>query len=166
MTTQKNFKLFGKIGVLDIIIILLLIIGIFFALRFSVNTNAGAAANTQKVSYTILITKKKPGLEKDIIIGQKAFDSLKGSEIGVVSGYNVIPYKTTQPNGLTGDLIRSEVQGLYDIEVTITADAKVSQSGVMIGDYDVNVGKEMFIKSKSFASPGYCIGLDLEGGKK
>lgn len=166
MTTDKNFRLFGKIGVLDIFIILILIIGVVFALRFSVNTNAGAAANTQKISFTVLITKRKPGLEKDIVIGQKAFDSLKGGEIGVVSGYNVKPYKSTQSNGLTGEMVRYEVQGLNDIEVTITADAKALQSGVMVGDYDVSVGKEMFIKSKSFASSGYCIGLDLEGGKK
>ena len=166
MTADKRFRLFGKIGVFDILIILVIIIGVIFALRFSVNTNAGAASSTQKISYTVLISKKKPGLDKDIVIGQKVFDSLKGSEIGVITGYNVKPYKSTQVNGITGNLVRSEVQGMDDIEVTISADAKVSQSGVTIGDYDVNVGKEMFIKSKSFASNGFCIGLDLEGGKK
>jgi hypothetical protein len=166
MTIDKKFKLFGKIGVLDILIVLIIVIGVLFALRFSVNTNAGAAAGTQKITYTVLLAKKLPGFEKDIIAGQKVFDSLNGGEIGVVLGYEIRPNLTTYPNLTTGQLVQTQVEGLNDIEVTISADAKLLQDAVMIGDYDVPVGKEMFIKTKSFASTCFCIKLDLEGGQQ
>lgn len=166
MTADKKFRLFGRIGVLDILIVLLIIIGIVFAMRFSVNTNAGAASSSQKITYTILLSKKMPGFENNIIAGQKVFDSLKGGEIGVILNYNVKPNLTTYPDLMTGKLVQAEVTGLNDIEVTISADARINTDAVMIGDYDIPVGKEMFIKTKGFASSGFCVKLDLEGGQQ
>lgn len=160
---EKQYRLFGKIGILDIIIVVLVIAGLAAAFSYAANMDASAAPGQKTIEYGVYLSKKDADFEDKLIIGMNVYDSLKGGKIGTLVSYEKEPYSTLQPNTTTGEIIKSQVDGLYNYIVVIASPADISESTVAVGSYEVAVGKEMFIKSKTFASPGFCVTLNIGG---
>ncbi|MBQ1333852.1 MAG: DUF4330 domain-containing protein [Clostridia bacterium] len=162
---ERQYRLFGKVGVLDIIIVVLVILGLYAAFSYAVNMDVSAANGQKQIEYGVYLTKKDAAFEDRIEIGMNVYDSLKGQKIGTIVGYDVEPYSTIQPNIVTGEMVKSSVDGYYNYIVVISASADISEATTAVGSYEVAVGKEMFLRTKTFASGGYCVTLNVVGGE-
>ena len=160
---EKQYRLFGKIGVLDILIVLFLIVAIVTMFNSVANTDVSAATGKEEIRYSVLIAKKDALLEDNLIAGMSVFDSLKGSKIGTLVSYEMVAHKTYKPDLATGKIVVSEVEGLYDYIVVISTPADISESAIAVGNYEVAVGKEMFVKTKTFASQCFCVEITIGG---
>ncbi|MBR2742655.1 MAG: DUF4330 domain-containing protein [Clostridia bacterium] len=160
---EKQYRLFGKIGVLDIIIVVLVILGFYAAFSYAVNLDVSAAGGQRPIEYGVYLTKKDASFEDKIEIGMNVYDSLKGAKIGTIVAYEKEPYSTIQPNIITGEMVKSDVEGYYNYIVVIGASADISEATTAVGNYEVAVGKEMYLRTKTFASGGYCVTLNYGG---
>jgi len=161
---ERQYRLFGKVGVLDIIIVVLIIAFLVSIFSYAANMDVSAAAGGQQdIEFGVYLSNKDADFEDNLVIGMNIYDSLKGGKIGTLASYEKEPYFTLQPNRTTGEIVKSEVDGRYNYIVVVSSSAEITENTVAVGNYEVAVGKEMFIKSKNFASPGFCITLDIGG---
>ncbi len=150
---------------LDVIIVVVLIIALAFAFSYVSNADAASSTGQRDITYSAYIVKQSEGFGENIEPGMNVYDSLKGSKIGNIVSYERIPYATLNPNQITGEVVKSEVEGFYDYIITIETSATVSDGATAIGNYEIAVGKEVFVKCKNFASSSFCVALDIGGGK-
>jgi len=156
---DRQFRLFGKISLLDIILVILL--GAFVALahRFSAPQSVAAKPGDRKITYTIEIARRTPEFAARIKTGAKLFDSLKGYYIGEIMEVQTAPYKEDAPDLDAGVIRRQPIDGLCYVYVTVEADAQVSERDTYVGQYQVLVGKTAYVKNADFAAGGYIVSL-------
>ena len=146
-----------NINVLDCLFFVLLIAGLFFLRGFSAPTAAAPSSGDAMIRYTVEIYKREDGFENNVKVGEKLYDVEKGYEIGVITDVYALPYLEDSPDFEKGVFVRSPVIGLSHIYVVAESAAQISESATNIGQYQIAVGKEAFIKSRSFAAGGYTV---------
>jgi hypothetical protein len=160
---DKKMKKTGlSIGILDLLILTLLAAGIFFALQLSVPA-AGAAGVQDNITFVVEMTKKEEAFVNSVKAGEKLYENLKGIYLGQVVEVKVEPYKAISPDLDTATYKQAAVSGLYNVYLTVKASAVSSGGSIMVNGYEVAVGKEMFVRTRSVASPGYCVKMDMGG---
>ncbi len=160
MLVRNRFKLFGIISVIDIIMLAVLIFFVAMVIRFSEKKQVSAADGSGNVRYTVEIQRRENGYSDNIRPGEKVYDTLKGSEIGVVSEVYTQKYKVDAPDFSINEYKRPEVDGYYNVYVVIEAPGTVTSQATTVGDYEIMVGKEAYIRAKSFSGGGYIINLE------
>ena len=156
---DSNFRLFGLISLVDIVIIGGLIVFGFFALRFSAPQSASARPGDLPVTYTVELQRKNPDFKNKVQIGAPVLDSERGISIGTVKDVYAEPYLEDVPDYANNIIRRAPVDGLETVYVEIETMAQVTDYTTLIGTYEVLVGKEIYIKTKSFAAGGYVVRL-------
>ena len=156
---KGRIKLFGKISVIDIGLIILLGAVVFFAMRFAAPQNAAVKPGDKKITYVVEVYKKDEGFADKIITGSKLHDSLKGYEIGVITGFSREGYREETDDEAAGIIRFPVIDDLYYYYITVEAQAQVTEKTTMVGQYEVLVGKEVFVKSRGFASTGFIVAL-------
>lgn len=157
---DKKFRLFGVIGIADLLLAALLIVFVILALRFSAPQSVSAKPGDTQVQYTIELYKKEPSFKDKVKVGTKIYDSLKGYEIGTIIDVYTEPYKEDVSDYDRGILTRAEVEGLDYVYVVVQANAQITDQATLIGQYEIMVGKDVFVKSRDFAAGGFIVVID------
>lgn len=156
---DKNFRLFGKVSVIDIVIVIALILFAILARRFSAPQSAAAKPGDVTIRYTVEIQRRTPDFKDMIIVGGSVADSQRGYEIGTITNVYAQPYLEDVPDFDNNKIMRAPVDGLETVYIEIEAKAQVTDYTTMIGSYEVLVGKEVYIRTKDFAAGGYIVSL-------
>lgn len=166
MLIDKKGRLFGRISIIDIIIIAAAALIIAGAVYLSRPADGGGAASSEggNLLFTVELSRKEEGYEQYIKVGEKVYDNLKGYYLGEIVAMEIKPYRNLGADMETGVWRETPVDGLYSIYLTIKANAERSDSTTVINNVEVVVGKELFLRSGSFASGGYCIETQFNGG--
>lgn len=159
---EKMKKRGFRVGVLDILILALLVLGIVFALKFSVPVVA-ATNQEDNMTFVVELQRKEEHFAKSVKTDEKLYENLKGIYLGKVVDVKVEPYTTTSPDLKTGTRKETVVAGLFNVYLTVRGKADSNPGSTGINGYEIAVGKEMFVRTKSIASPGYCTEIDLGG---
>ncbi|MCL2352697.1 MAG: DUF4330 domain-containing protein [Firmicutes bacterium] len=157
---DRQFRLFGKISLLDIALVILLAAFIALAYRFSAPQSVAAKPGDRRITYVVEIAKRAPDFAGQIKTGAKLYDSLKGYYIGDITDVAVEPYVEDAPDLAAGVIRRAPIDGLCFIYVTVQADALVTEKDTLVGQYEVLVGKAVYVKNADFAAGGYVVSLD------
>ncbi|MDR3239541.1 MAG: DUF4330 domain-containing protein [Clostridiales bacterium] len=160
---DKKFRLFGVVSVVDIAIFLLLILFIWLAFQFSTPRNAAAKADGVKIHYTVELQKKEPGFNGKALVGSDLYDSLKGDYIGQIIGVDAVPFLEDVPDPENSIIRRTPVEGLETVYVQVEAMARITDQATLVGPFEILVGKEIYVRTKDFASPGYVVVIDRSG---
>ncbi|MDD6213729.1 MAG: DUF4330 domain-containing protein [Firmicutes bacterium] len=148
MILNKDGKMFGKINIIDICVILIIVVGIFgFGMRF-VSKAAKTARKTTKFEYVIEISDVRnytvKALEKKGIVSD-----LKGkSNVGEITDVQSRPMKV-QAAAADGRAVVAEEPDKYVATVTIEAEGHESDSGYFVGnDVELSVGTTLSLTTK------------------
>ena len=140
---DKNGKLFGKVNLIDLIIILILVaIAIFAILKFALPSKVDSAASQVKItlfceetpSYVVDYLKENaPVLDpkEDITIGTiEGFES--GDPIGFQTGENGLMYEVTREN-------------YNSVTIEVEAEGVIGENGITVNGVLYGVGHTMTV---------------------
>lgn len=156
-------RLFGRISLFDIIIVLLVVIvaaGVY--VKF-LSGNGGKAAEVSKIRYDIEIKNVGKDFVDAINMRDPIRDSVRGNDLGWVAGKNVVPATKMNTDYINGKFVKSSIAGMYDVTVTIEADATIGAKDIIVGGEDIRVGKKMSIKGKGYANTGFVLSIAMPG---
>lgn len=154
MILDKNGKLFGKINIIDVAVILAaiaVVIGVF--VRFT--GGAGKlVTETKKIEYVVQINGVRgytvDALKEQGLVTDKKYAAVVG-EITKVEETAATHESTTA----AGEIKKTNLPDRFDCLVTITSDGKESDSGYFNSNNDeISVGREYSIYSKYVSTTG------------
>ncbi len=149
-----------RINVLDIFIILIFLIAGIIGYSFMNNQGINVTSNTSKVIYNVKATSCLPEVENYIKKGMEAYDSLKNYHIGTILECEVEPNQILIPDLENGVFVANTREDRVDVTLKIEADASVTEKLISIGNYELKVGKEAYVRGKGFALAGYIISIE------
>ncbi|HWQ29596.1 MAG TPA: DUF4330 domain-containing protein [Negativicutes bacterium] len=160
---DKKGRLFGKINIVDlsIVLILLLLAGGVYYVFFGGSSKQVTATN--KVVYEFEITNVNKDFVDAITDGDPIRDSVRGNELGTVTGKVERPATMLNEDLINGRYVIAKVPDAYDVAITIEAQANITPANVIVGGAEVKVGKKFFIKGKGYANQGFVTKMTLIG---
>ncbi|MDR2648172.1 MAG: DUF4330 domain-containing protein [Clostridiales bacterium] len=160
---DKNYRMFGVMNLVDIIMIAALIVFAVLALRFSAPRSAAAKPGDVPVRYTVEVQRRKPDFADKVKVGDAVEDSQRGYAIGTIKNVRAEPYLEDVPDYEGNIIRRAPVDGLETVYIDIEAIGRVTDYTTLIGYFEVLVGKDVYIKTKRFAAGGYVVNLERGG---
>jgi len=149
MFIDSKGKLFGKINIIDLLLVLL--IGVLIAggvYKFSSLRNISAAEQKQ-ISVTVEFEDERKGFVDAVKEGDILFDSVRGTEFGKVVSKTIKPHKELVVNK-DGTVEYKEIPGAFDGEISIQAMAVIDSYGIMVATKPVYIGSETRLKSNLY----------------
>ena len=160
MDGKGRYRIFGRISVLDIALVFLLVVFLVLAQRFSAPQSAAAKPGDKTINYVVEVAKKPADFLDKIEIGADLYDSVRGYHIGKITDAYLGPYRDQTNDDGRGIIARPEVDDLYCVFVAVEAEAQVTEKSTLIGQYEVLVGKDAYIRAKGFVAGGYVVSLE------
>lgn len=156
-------RLFGKINMVDLLIVLLLVSIAAGAYLFFFGGSDNQVAETGKVVYDFEITNVNKDFVDAITPGDPIRDSNRGNELGTVVSKTSREATMLNEDLINGRYVIAEVPDAYDVIITIEANGNITPANIIVGGAEVKVGKKFFIKGKGYANQGFVTKITLIG---
>ena len=163
---MKKYRLFGFINPVDVIIIAGAAVFLVWAVTvFSAPKTASARTDDVMIRYVVELKEKEAGFSEkaNAYIGAVLYDSTRGYAIGNVTGAYALPYLEDAPDIEAGVIRRAEVEGLDFTYIIVETPAQITEYATTVGQYEILVNKEVFVRSRAFAGQGYIISIEVMG---
>ena len=165
---MRDFKLFGVLHLADIMWIVLLIALIPVGIRFSMPREVAAHTGDTVVRFTVELGARpadgvqapRAGFYQNITIGDPVFDGSIGLHLGTIVDAYAQPFQTRVFNEAIGTIAQAEVEGLELTYVVIESGVTISDYETLIGNFPISVGRNVAVRSKSFAGAGYIVSVE------
>lgn len=156
-------RLFGKINIVDLLIVLLILSIAAGAYVVFFGGSDKQVVETSKVVYDFEITNVNKDFVNAITPGDPIRDNVRGDELGTV--VSKVSRKATMLNEdlINGRYVIAEVPDAYDVVITIEGKANITSANIIVGGAEVKVGKKFSIKGKGYANQGFVINMTLVG---
>ncbi len=168
MIIDKKGRLFGKISIIDILIILVLIAIIIFAYKFFNKKEVVVNDDTVDMYYTV----ETRNMTKEFIDqvrnneGKSLYNAVRNYYIGEMVSCEVEPFYTYENNYETGTVDRVECEGKYSVYIKIKGSAKLSEKDITVGEQEIKVGMQLAVKGKGFATNTWIVKVELQEDAK
>lgn len=146
---DEKGRLFGKINIIDLLVILLVVIGIaFFVIKSNSKGSSviGAAAPQGRITYTVKVEGVEPQIAQEVTDwvaqGENGDQLLAGSNLldGYVTAVETLPHFNYGTNSEGVVVTSEEVDGRVDLLFSITATVDNTTTNV-VGTQEVRTGK-------------------------
>lgn len=139
---DKNGKLFGKINIIDLLIILVIIAAaVFLVVKMGGSDTDTGSAVTGKVAITFFGNEAPSEIDGKINIGDPAYEDTTNIGFGTVIDCTVEDaYKWGA--AADGTVVKVPVVNTAFATVTVEADAVITDSGVVLGDKTYSIGAQ------------------------
>ncbi|MCK5758755.1 MAG: DUF4330 family protein [Clostridiales bacterium] len=166
---DKNMKLFGKVSLLDILIILIVIAGIIAAGAYFGKHGTGiGSVDTQPITYEVMVKKVDMEIAENIKVGDQVNDRVKGYKRGVVESVVVVLHSEKATDLTTGAQALKEYPGLYDVVIKIAVNAEVTDRYINLSGNRMDIGKEAYLQIGSNVYKSWVSAIEIheEGGSQ
>lgn len=160
---MKKYKLFGKIPVFDLIIILVLIAVGFAAVRIVLTSKSGNAylnSESKTVRYTIDFYNLSMLVKGVPEPGEHVYDSLTNNEIGKVVSVTTRPFVSYSFNMETGETVATEYTDRQFVTIVVEAVATISDRETQINNIRIGMGKVITVNMPSLCASGVIIEIE------
>ena len=146
---DKNGKVFGKINIIDLIVILVIVAA---ALMFGVShfTNRGGNVTTVSEGQSTYITfyaEEVPDFVVDKLEeGAKVYDVDMKSELGEVVSYEVAPAVSYAANS-DGESVLTSREKYKSVKITAKVNGTPTDYGISVNDNQYGVGHSLTIRA-------------------
>ncbi len=149
---------FNFVDVVIIGIILALIAAGTYKLFF---VNRGLAAQNGNIEFSVLVEKVRQPTVEGYKEGQTVRDVQTNIVLGTIIHNEPSPHKKAVPT-LDGRVVQADVPELYDIIVTISSPAIVTDNNITIGNKEIKTGAPISIKTNTASSTGIVYGVTVK----
>ena len=112
-----------------------------------------------KMSYVLTVTDVPEDILSQIKTDQVIYDRESGVALGTISSIVHTPYIIKGVNQTTGELISNTVEGRYNINVTVNAEAKEVDNSYQVNGITVACGLKYSFRTATVALSGDCVSL-------
>ena len=145
----------AKFTVIDAVIILILIAAVGFGAIKVISSAIGVS--TEPVELMVQLTIKDKSLVDAINVGDRVTMSLTEKDGGVIKDMRVEPAVQMVFNSIDGIYKNEIIPDKYDIYLTVETEAEISDLVAKTGDIIIQVGAEVPIRGKGYASSGFIL---------
>ena len=165
MKIIENKKLFGKVNLMDIIIIAVILVAgiIVYNIVFSSETSVNVGAQYFTTTCTIKLDDLPVGASEYLLTGADVYDNETNVYIGKLIEAKSGDYNMIKTNYEAGEFVETKVPNRETVYATV--EVAVSDQGadlVTANNYFIKVGKYVSIRCQNFAGGGYITFVDRE----
>ena len=155
----KDKKLFGKLNIIDFIIIILIIaVGIIGYTFLKGDTPSLTTNNQKEYTYTIQIQRSDKSIFDRINIGDKIYDNENNTYIGEVVSKEQKEYKELANDYKNNKKVYVVNEQYININITVKNNLQDKGNNLVTNEeYKVKVGKQVAIRGNNYAGSGYII---------
>lgn len=139
MLIDNKGKLFGKLSVIDILIILIILAGLAGA-YYKFGRSGAVFTKTEDVKITFFAEDVTDFTANNVKVGDIVKDKVSGSIIGKVTNVEIGPDIFYSPND-QGKMIKSSKEGYNSIKIDVTGKASITANAVTFGTADMLVNR-------------------------
>ena len=146
---DKNGKVFGKINIIDLIVILVIIaaVAMFGVSRLSNRgENVAAVPEGQSTYITFYAEEVSDFVVDKLEEGAKVYDVEMKSELGEVVSFDVAPAVSYASNS-DGDLVLTSREKYKSVKITAKVNGIPTDYGVSVNDNQYGVGHSLTIRA-------------------
>lgn len=148
MNEKKSWKLFGKLNIIDLLLIVIVIAALILgAIRFLGNRNgsdAGAATQNLKVTF-YGFDDVSDFLMDSIQLGDPVTLYPNTDSVGTLSAISSEPAYTLAADPATGENVKEEQPGKCFLTVTVDCSGVYSRTGLTVGKQSFVVGGNYYL---------------------
>ncbi|MCL2699711.1 MAG: DUF4330 domain-containing protein [Defluviitaleaceae bacterium] len=145
---DKNGKIFGKVSIFDLIIILLIIVVGFGSVYKFTSERTNVEGGQRPLVYTIGIPNVRDFTLQYYQVGLRCFCSRTGEELGTITAVRSEPFMDVQPD-LRGNALLVEVPGRIKIELDLeTMGLETDRGFYAAGTFEIRAGSEIMFHTK------------------
>ena len=157
---DKKLRLFGKVSLVDIGFIALLAAFLWMASWLSAPQAVSAQPGGVPIRLTAEISRRELDFLEHVHIGDTVFDVQRGFPIGTIVDVYTAPYRDEVPDLENGVIRRTIVKGMHYVYIVMEASATVTDSATAVGQFEVMVGRQVFIRTRGFAGAAIFVSLE------
>lgn len=150
-----------KFNVMDVIIVLILLAVIGAGLLLLGGGSEAGAAEIRTIQLQVELAKQEEAFTKLPQVGDKAAIGVKEKMDVTVTKVEVKPATASSEDVLGGTRPIVEIEGRYDVLITLEGEGVETDAAVKINDVAARVGDEAVIKSKNWAGVGVFLGVEV-----
>ncbi|MCL2354104.1 MAG: DUF4330 domain-containing protein [Defluviitaleaceae bacterium] len=159
---DKNGKLFGKISIIDLAVILLILVVAAGAIFRFTSPNAAVDTGDGDISFTIRIEGVRDFTLDYYFIGLPVHDRQTNQFIGVISSIDAVPHYVHQVLH-DGSVATIAMPDHITIYLGLEASARIEDGGIYAqGNYAVAVGSIININTRYVQVQGRIYSLELQ----
>ena len=161
---DKNMRLFGRISLLDVLIVAVVIAAVIAAtVYFSRHGTGFGGVDTQPITYEVMIKKVDLETAQEIQVGYQVNDRVKGYDRGIVESVEIVLHSEKATDLTTGAQALKEYPGLYDAVVRIRVDAEVTDRYIMLSGNRMDIGKEAYLPIGPSVYKSWVSAIEIHG---
>ena len=150
-----------KINLFDVFIILIALVAVIIGYKFINKTdNNISTASTEKVIYQVRTSETVQEVYDMIEVGTPIYDSQKNFYIGTIKDKTFEKSVRYASNIADGQYVATEIEDYVDIILTIESNAEYSEQNISVGEFEVKVGSNAYLKGKGYALAGYVVSIE------
>lgn len=161
MFIDENGKIFGKLNILDLFIVLFLVL-VLAAGGWYFTRDGAMKEDKAYVEYTVEVVSKEDEYLEHIILGEKVVDGITKQEMGEIIRFEVKDAVQIKENMVERKFNAAKVPEKHDVYITIALDADINYPDICAGDEKIKIGKNVSLRSESAAMHGYIVGIDYD----
>lgn len=161
---MKKYKLFGKIPIFDIIIVLIVAVAVVIVGKVFMSSKTGQTVSNSKVStirYTVELQNISDMVDGVPDAGEKVRDVETSTDMGIVVSAQSKTYSVTMPNMVTGEAVTSVQNDRQNIEIIIEASATVSDTGISVNGIRFGVGRTVGLSMTSLSGNAIVRNIEI-----
>ena len=161
MIVDDKGKLFGKINLLDLFIILILIAAVAFGGWYFMRYK-NRSSDKLTVQYTVEVKAKQDDYFEHILPGEQVVDGKTKQYMGKIVSYEKKPAVIKAQDDEKKQIVSTTVPGYYDAYIVIEVEADVAYPDIKSGDVTLKIGKEAAFRSETVAMHGYIVNMEYD----
>lgn len=159
---ERKFRL--KLNLFDGVVILLAAAAALFLLWRAARPEVPVQPDpetTATIRYTVRIQRWEPGTSGLIREGDQISDNIKNYEVGRVVSAQAVPAQSLVLDIPNQRFVRTEIDGLEDVLLTIEAPCVVTDTAIVVGGgYEVRVGAAVYLRGEGYMGSGPIIAIE------
>ena len=158
---MRKYKLFGKIPIFDLIIVLLVVVVAIFGIKLVKSSKSGVSyttAETKEVFITIKFSNVSEQIEFVPKTGDKMIEATTNNALGVVESFEKENHTVYDYND-KGELITTTYDDRFNYIVKIKSTATMSEIETLINGTRIGLGKNITCSMPAFSGSGTIIDI-------
>ena len=158
MPLKKGEAKFNFVDAVIVCLILALLAAGVYKIFF---VNKGLTLQNNEIEFKVLVEKVRMPSVEGFKVGQAVRDVQTNIVLGTIVNNEISPYKEAVPT-LDGKVVLAEVPEKYNVLVTISSPAIVTDNNITIGNKEIKTGGEISIKTNTVTSRGIIFGVTVK----
>ena len=156
---MRKYRLFGKIPVFDVILVLLIAAVVVFAFMFF-KRNDMMPTESRTIRYVLELKNINNAIESMPQEGETVTDGKANIAIGTVVSSESIEYASNWFNAETGEVYRNVLSDRHTVRVVVEAKANISDQGIFVNNVRISVASQVSARMPSLSSNAVVMSIE------